>query len=158
MRRALVVAICVVALVGGCDRPVARTADNAARRLREAVAVADSLRIRSGGACHRNEKEEKTLHSLTGNQKVLDFVKRVEFSECDGECECCGNPTFEFYRGKKLLAMVSFHHGTHLRWREGWRGDAYLTDASRDWLINWLAERGVTEPKKEVESSRQGRG
>lgn len=159
MRQIAVIAVGVVALLVGCGKPSQRpTRSREVDHFGQVVAGADRLRVRSGGSCHRDVALETTLCELAGKERVSDFVRRLKVAEFGGECKCCGDPTFEFYRGKKLLVMVSFHHGTHLRWRQGWPGDAYLTDASRDWLLNWLAQRGVTEPKKEVESSRQRRG
>lgn len=154
MRRAAAVVLLVLT-VAGCQVWRSRSPKAGDHRFLRAVSGADRLRVRSGGSCHREPAQETTFCELVGEEKVSDFVRRLQFIEVDGECKCCGDPTFEFYRGQNLLAMVSFHHGTHLRSREGWSGDAYLTDSSRDWLVNWLTERGVPEPKREVESARQ---
>jgi len=155
MRRILTVGLCMALLMGCYSGPSKRAADKGPGRLRRAVAGADRLRVRTGGTCHRDISSEYTLCELAGAGRVSDFVKHLKFSGFGGGCKCCGEPTFEFYRGKELLAMVSLHHGVRLRWREGWPGDGYLTDRSRDWLVNWLADRGIDEPKEEAESARQ---
>ncbi len=62
---------------------------------------------------------------------------------------CCGDPTFEFYAGDRLLAMVGYHHTKRLRWADGkWRGDGQLTAASRGFIISWLSQHGVDGPRR----------
>lgn len=140
------------AVAAGCGNGD-HAARNAARRLNELAAKADRVRVRRGGPYRSDSEEEETLIEVKGGGEVLDVAKRLRFSGLDEECSCSGEYTFEFYRGKECLAMVSYHHATHLRWPDGWGGDAYLTDKSRDWLADWLAERGISYPKKEVAST-----
>ncbi len=125
-------------------------------RLKGALAGIDRLRIRSGGTCHRRIDEEKTLAEVTDPAEIRGFIEGIELKKhwligLTTVCMCCGDPSFEFYRGGKLAVTVSFHHGKRLRWREGWDGDADLTQRSADLLVQWLARRGVTGPRDERE-------
>lgn len=111
-----------------------------------AVAEATRLRVRSGGGCHRETDEETTLAEVAESQEIERFLAMIEIDEDEsgGGCLCCGDPTFEFYAGDRLLAMLSYHHGHSLRWANGpWTGDAELTASSRDAVLSWLAGYGI---------------
>ncbi|MCU0726267.1 MAG: hypothetical protein MUE73_10825 [Planctomycetes bacterium] len=117
--------------------------------LRRAVQGCDRVRVRSGGTCHRDEAGEKTLAEVTKLTDILALLRGIGIDEAasGGGCFCCGDPTFEFYRGEKLLAMVGWHHGEALRWEGGtWSGDGALTSKSAEFLCRWLAEHGVEGP------------
>jgi internalin A len=123
-----------------------------------AVADADRVRVRSGGTCHRNFKEEKTLLELTTRDDVAAFVDMLRLDESGpgSMCMCCGTPTFEFYAGKKLIASLGYHHGRTLRWPDGaWPGDAVVAPESADKLCEWLAKRGVTGPIEERDAAKR---
>jgi hypothetical protein len=118
------------------------------------VQGATRLRVRSGGTCHRRIDQEKTLAEITNTDEIELIVKSISINEEKSafHCMCCGNPTLEFYKGEKLLAMVGYHHGQSLRWADGlWPGDGMLTTQSMDFLISWLARHGVTGPQQERE-------
>jgi hypothetical protein len=128
--------------------------------LREALDGTTRLRVRSGGTCHRRPAAEKTLAEVTQPAEIDRLIKGLAIDEgrSGGHCMCCGDPTFEFYAADRLLAMVGCHHGERLRWEGGqWPGDGELTDASRDFLISWLAEHGVEGPRQEVEANQRQR-
>lgn len=116
---------------------------------RAEVAQADRLRIRSGGTCHRHESREKTLFEIKNAAVIQEIISKVELDEADsgGHCMCCGEPSFEFYEGDRLVAMVGFHHGKSIRWIGGWPADGVLTKDSAEALVTWLAENGVTGPQ-----------
>ena len=61
-----------------------------------------------------------------------------------GNCLCAGSHLLRFWSGNRVLAEVSFHHGTHLRSKRlnGGR-DAVLTDDAQKWLqaeSDWSAD------------------
>jgi hypothetical protein len=119
--------------------------------LRYAVRGTTKLRIRSGGTCHRVPEEEKTLAEVTDPQEIERFLKTIDIDEAQsrGVCMCCGNPTFEFYAGERLLAMAGYHHQKSLRWAGGeWGADGELTAQSRDSLLSWLTQHGVDGPRQ----------
>ena len=125
--------------------------DNWTNSLRTAVQGTTRLRIRSGGTGHRSSEEEKTLAEITNPQEIERFLKAIDIDRwrSGGVCLCGGDPTFEFYAGNRLLAMVSFHHGRRLRWAKGqWSGDGQLTARSQDSLLAWLTQHGVDGPRQ----------
>ncbi|NQT84631.1 HEAT repeat domain-containing protein [bacterium] len=152
MKSKTVLVVCL-ALVVGCGGMRSRAARRAARRLQELAAKADRVRVRRGGPYRSDSEQEETLIEVKGGKEILDFAKRLKFSRLKEQCECSGDYTLEFYQRKDCLAMVSYHHATHLRWPQGWSGDAYLTSKSRYWLADWLAERRISYPKKEIAST-----
>jgi hypothetical protein len=128
--------------------------------LRYAVRGATKLRIRSGGTCHRVPEEEKTLAEITDPQEIERFLKTIDIDEdrSRGVCMCCGNPTFEFYAGERLLAMVGYHHAIRLRWAGGeWGADGELTAPSQDSLLSWLSQHGVDGPRQVKEQEQKYR-
>lgn len=121
------------------------------RRFREEVAGTTRVRIRSGGTCCRDADRERTLFEILDPQAIRELIDCTSIlDEKSGfHCMCCGNPTFEFYRGDRLAAMVGFHHGRSLRWRAGWPGDALLSPESAGYYVELLARNGVGHPKQE---------
>ena len=128
------------------------------RSMNEALAVvlstADKLRARTGGVCHRQEAEEKTIYETQEAALIAEVAAhfQVADSSSGGHCMCCGDPTFEFYRSGELVATLGFHHGRSLRWADGvWPGDGMLLNDSARFLIDWLASHGYRGPKNEYE-------
>jgi hypothetical protein len=122
--------------------------------LQKAVQGSTRLRIRSGGTCHRRIEREKTLAEITDAGEINRFIHGIVINgrRSGGACMCCGDPTFEFYAGDRLLAMVGYHHGERLRWAGGkWTGDGELTGPSRDFLLTWLSQHGVDGPRRKVQ-------
>jgi hypothetical protein len=116
----------------------------------------DSVRVRTGGACHRRPELEETLFETKDPetvQKVISMIS-VENNRGISMCMCCGEPSIEFYRGKELAVSLSMHHGRALRW-DGWPGDAELTNISGESLTRWLAEHGAGKPAEELAKNRE---
>jgi hypothetical protein len=112
------------------------------------------VRVRTGGTCHVDVTQETTLFETSDVNEVRAFLDGIQINdERSGfHCMCCGNPTFELYRGERLVASIGFHHGQSLRWAGGqWPGDAALTEDSAVFLIKWLDEHGVSGPREERE-------
>lgn len=128
--------------------------------LRKAVRETTRLRIRSGGTCHRAIEQEKTLAEITDAGEINRFIHGIVINgwRSGGACMCCGDPTFEFYAGDRLLAMVGYHHTKRLRWANGkWRGDGQLTAASRSFVISWLSQHGMDGPRRAREQEKRYR-
>jgi len=126
--------------------------------LRKAVQGTTRLRVRSGGTCHRRIEEETTLVEITDAREIDRFLRGIVIDESrsGGACMCCGNPTFEFYAGERLLAMIGYHHGESLRWARGeWTGDGQLTVPSQDFVSSWLSQHGVEGPRREREEKQR---
>ncbi len=124
--------------------------------LYKALDGATRLRIRTGGTCHRDPKKEKTLLDVRDAKEVAAFIQliRIDANESGFHCMCCGNPTLEFYRAETLILSLGFHHARSLRWPGGqWKGDGLLENTSAEFLVKWLAARGVRGPQEEVEES-----
>lgn len=55
-------------------------------------------------------------------------------------CPCIGTHKLLFYRGHRLIAIFSLHHGKKLRsWGRAWRGDRALTEEARIYVQRSLA-------------------
>lgn len=137
-----------------------RVASGWADSLRNAVRQTTRIRIRSGGTCHRQPDQEKTLAEITEQDEISRFLDGIAIDEAGSNfyCGCCGNPTLEFYEGDRLLAMVGYHHGQSLRWAGGeWPTDALLTRSSQTFMVSWLAQHGVQGPRHEVEERQKQR-
>lgn len=119
--------------------------------LHRALGSATRMRVRSGGTCHRDIDDEETLFQTTDQTLIGKVVTGIRLDEQESgfHCLCCGRPTFEFYKGDVLVAMIGFHHGSSLRWSEGWSADALLTEASAEFLLHFLADHGVPGPFEE---------
>lgn len=115
--------------------------------LRSVVDRADRVRIRTGGVCHRRETEEETLWDSTNLTEIHALIAMIDVNRpwMAMSCKCCGGPTFEFYSGNELLAMISRHHESGLRWPDRWDGDGHLTEDSRSRLDEWLAALAIAK-------------
>jgi len=142
------------------DHPACIVQHGWAESLRNALQGATRLRVRTGGTCHRQLDQEKTLAEIAEQNEVKRFLDGIHIDEdkSNFSCACCGNPTFEFYAGDQLLAMVGYHHSQSLRWAGGqWPSDALLTGSSQDFVVSWLANNGVDGPRREQEEKQKQR-
>jgi hypothetical protein len=115
------------------------------------LASVTRVRVIAGGVVRGKAMGTEVLLETAGAADVADFracLKIVEDPRTFGHCMCFGNPALELYAGEDLAATIGFHHGRSIRW-EAWKHDALLQDGNE--LVNWLAERGVTGPRQEVE-------
>ncbi len=114
------------------------------------------IRVRSGGACHRDLKAEKTHLEVKDAAEIAKIIAMFSVSDehSGGSCMCCGEPTMEFFAGEKLAISLSMHHGVRLRW-DGWPGDAALLPKSGEAISEWLAKNGVKGPADELAESRE---
>lgn len=128
--------------------PACRVAFHWDEALREALSGVSRLKVRSGGTCHRSIESEGVLYEEKDAQKIAMLIENIRIDETQPQhdCMCCGNPSFEFFEGDKLLLTVGFHHGRWLRWPGIWPGDGALTEASSDYLCQWLADHGDPTP------------
>jgi hypothetical protein len=122
--------------------------------LHTAVKECDRIRVRSGGTCHRNVDKERTLFEVKDAKEIRATVLSIQINEkiSGGSCMCCGEPTIEFYRGKKLLAMLGFHHSQSVRWASGpWWSDGVLTPKSAASLCAWMARHGYDKAQQDLD-------
>lgn len=84
---------------------------------------------------------------------LKDTLRIIEAPSTFGHCMCIGDPWLSFYKGRHKIAQLSCHHGRSIRWAAEWKWDAVLQDGMQ--LVNWLAERGVTSLREEVEAMQQ---
>lgn len=137
-----------------------------------AIAGADRIVVRAGGFdCCGPVDESDVLVEITRPDELSDvanhiqFVSRTVTNSFYETCMCCGGPALDWYRGKKRIAATAMQHGRAIRWRGfstmrilGFRagyGDGPLTPASREWLANWLATKGIEGPKEAMEADKR---
>jgi hypothetical protein len=123
----------------------------------DGLAGADALRVRTGGTCHIEPHQMKTLLWVRGVERVGRIIRRMDVSSSGYHCGCHGTPTMEFYRKGDLIAAISIHHGLLLRWPDHWPKDAAMSDEFAEFLVDWLAKNGIKEPKKERKSELEAR-
>lgn len=111
--------------------------------------VSDSTRVavRAGGMFPRAGEQQKIWFEINDPKSVKELMDNIRILDPGDKvtgCGCQGNPTFDFYKGSKLVTSVGFHHGHRIRamW---WLGDGTLTEASRHYLLTLLKSHGLTE-------------
>jgi len=124
--------------------------------LRREVEGTERVRVRAFGTCRHDRAKDATLLDITQPDDIAALLALVAVDEevSTSRCRCCGDPTLEFYSQDALLAALTMHHGVTLRWN-GWPADATLTPASSEALCTWLAARGVSGPRAELEEARR---
>jgi hypothetical protein len=135
-----------------------RWQDTLARRLRGAA----RLRVAEWAADGRGPLGTETLFEMKDAEAVRQLIAKIRVADPPsvGACGCMGGPILEFYgrdaNAPSPIVRLTLHHGTSLRWTGGWPGDAPLTKESAEFLCDWLAKHGVTEPKAERERELRG--
>lgn len=133
------------------------------RGLLRSAAASDRLVVRTGGHCHRQPEREATLYETREVSVLRDVTGRLAFTpELVGvHCRCCGDITFEFYRGDGLQTSFSVHHKSRIRIPG--KGDRALSRNSAEALLAWMTEVGITRKfeefqkrKRETSASRDG--
>ncbi len=127
--------------------------------LRAVLSGLTRLRVRTGGTCHRDPGEERTLFETRDLALINELLAQVAINESHNEfeCMCCGDPSFEFYRGEKLVASLGFHHGESIRWPGVWPGDGALTQKSALAVCQWLSKHGAPDSLKQYEAQQRAR-
>jgi len=132
------------AFVKSC--PKARVVTSWREAVRAALSGIDRILCRTGGTCHRRTKQEKDKFEIKDADEIKTFIETIDVVEDNSvfHCMCCGNPTFEFYRGDELVLMLGYHHGRSMRWLNGdWPGDALLTEKAAKYINALLDMHGV---------------
>jgi hypothetical protein len=109
--------------------------------------------VRTGGNCHPNPEGEERLYETEDAESIRRFADQIslKLDLFPRQCACCGEITFDLYKGDNLHYSFSFHHGRHIRVKDSWSGDLRLTSQSRQNLARWLTEQGVQERLTSIE-------
>ena len=121
-------------------------------KLRRELNDATRLIVRTGGHCHRYFEKERTLYDTTSSDEIHGLLECIGFdSPPMGSCRCCGDMSFDFYRGEQLVKSFSYHHKSALRIQYVSGGDFSLTRKARIQLEEWLNKRTIYEKFKQVQ-------
>lgn len=91
--------------------------------------------------------ESKNRTDLDALEQCLLIEKPEEFFHC----RCDGTPALFIYSSDGDVVLVTNHHGLSIRCSL-WDSNAEIIDIEK-WL-SWFDERGIDEPRKEVDASR----
>jgi len=134
--------------------PQCKIVSDWAKVLRTAIPASTRMRVRHGGFLASSRTKREALLDLRDPKQVAEFFSLIEIdgSRSGGHCMCGGDPILEFYKGKRLVAVLGMHHARGLRWAGGqWIGDARMTPKSRDSVLAWLGQHGVSGPLEDLE-------
>ncbi len=117
------------------------------RFFRWVVSDATRVEVRQGGMVPRTGVTPKIWFEVDEPHAVRELIDNLRIIDPGNmiiSCGSQGNPTFDFYKGSKLITSVALHHGHRVRamW---WLGDATLTEDSRQYLLTLLKSHGLTE-------------
>lgn len=91
--------------------------------------------------------ESKDMADLVALKQSLIVEKPTEWFHC----RCDGTPAIYIYSSDGEVVQVTNHHGLSIRCSL-WDSDARIIDTEK-WL-SWFDERGIDEPRKEVDEIR----
>lgn len=117
------------------------------------LAETDRVRVFEGGSLKGKPLTNEILLDSTDENIRAELAKALRIDEDpDSFCQqiSLGGPTIELLRGKKRLALITYHHDQVIRWEKAWRFDASLAYGRR--LIDWFASNGVDGPKQAFEA------
>ena len=84
---------------------------------------------------------------VPGGEKVRALLSRIELKPnwLNQYLMAKSTIVFRICRDEDVLASVSYHRGSHLRWRDDrWPGDGFLTEAGMAAIEAWLTNQGIT--------------
>jgi hypothetical protein len=131
-------------------RPTQRSLDVVARHV-NSIHICDWQRI-------EQELRPKVLLIVDDPMRMKELLGHVAIVESDEffHCMCCGSLIMQLVATEGVVATLTLHHGTSVRWDDAWDSDAWLRDG---WgLADWLAQHGVPQllvEMKEAEHSRK---
>lgn len=116
-------------------------------RIRSEIERSTKLVVRTGGNCHRDPRRERVLLETDQMGLIRDFAAQVSVAigAREDSCKCCGDITFDCYRGESLAYSFSLHHGSNIRIKGSQGGDKELCNKSRRSLATWLVRNGITK-------------
>jgi len=123
------------------------------KSLDEMLSSVNRIRVIDAGMSSGKAMKGKVILDTRKPEDISSFRNVFKIDEAPssfGYCMCLGEPTLEFYRGKRLIATVSIHHGRSIRWGK-WKWDALL--AGNEKLLDWLFNHNVKKPKEEYEEN-----
>lgn len=155
--RAVVCAAGLAALGIVCHARELPVSESWTKPFQETFGTATALEVWEARDVEPDRKAWVKAFTVTDAAQVRALVARLAFvDEGHRMCACLGSEQLKFYQGDQQIGMITFHHGTNLRWENGpWQGDGALAKDSARFLREWLAARGIDGPKREVEASRQ---
>ena len=92
--------------------------------------------------CH----QAKPLFYKISSNKVKELFRtlKVENYKQGFSCMCDAELVFYFYQNSKLLFVLGIHTDKSIRkFKSSWSGDAVLSDASKEYLDDWLRRNFV---------------
>jgi hypothetical protein len=121
----------------------------------------DHVRVLAGGEYNGKPLSKNILLDSRSAATIAELKQALlidEDPESLGRDMCYGDPTLELMSGKRVLAVLGFHHGRSIRWDKSWKFDASLQDGRR--LVEWFAANGIEGPKQaqehEIKERRRG--
>lgn len=90
------------------------------QQLHASLRQADRVIFRTGGMCHRDLAREEIILDTTDPSTISGMVSNIQIAHSPGNffnlrCMCCGEHTFEFHAGGKLIRGLTVHHEIKLR-------------------------------------------
>ena len=90
--------------------------------------------------------EEPVAFVMEGRSKVEQRLGALAFERrlfVVSFCRCRGDTSIDVFEGESKLVTLTYHHGTHVRWRDGpWGTDVFLTPDAQVRLDAWLKDEG----------------
>jgi len=97
----------------------------------------------------RNTTVELPACKIQGNENVVSFLEAIHLKRRRGRCACEGSIILKICKDNSELAIISFHHGRHIRWLNGpWSSDMPLTEESKKQLKEWLNKMSLEADTK----------
>jgi hypothetical protein len=115
--------------------------------LQQHVEKADIVKVLEWKDMEDRTIELRPVHTISmpgAVQALLDAIV-IDEENSGFHCMCIGGPAIGFYDGTNCLAEITLHHGTGMRWDQGWPGDAALTPASQVILAKWFEKNGYPD-------------
>jgi hypothetical protein len=116
------------------------------------IDLADRIVIRDGGFnCCGPVDEQKILLEIKNPKQIKKLNKIIRFDKKQegGECDCCGYPGIDWYRGDYRLALTGIKHGSGLCGRD-FPTEALLTKESSKKLAKWLLDHNIPDQRDEL--------
>jgi len=136
-------AIAIIALVAAMPIVAALLLRDDPNDAFRAMAASVDRIVVSEGPTAVGEPESASITDMATVRSIIGGV-RFDSNGIGGflRCRCAGHHRIEFFDGDAMLASMTVHHGTRVRWKR-FKGDVPLTAESRATLSGEFAKLGL---------------
>ena len=94
------------------------------------------------GGFHLSRRESVNVTDTVAVDTLVKALRHDSFTMTPSQCECAPEWGYNLYREGSIVAHLSVHHETYVRW-SGWTTQAQYPPEIGQELVEWATEHGL---------------